>query len=82
MNTEQTKVVFRKWPEGDILALFPDMNHGYGGLCASYQHIGQHSGADYSHCIAATRPATLEEYAPLAAELESIGYGLKIRRRR
>ena len=78
----QTRTIFRKWPEGDILALFPDLDHGYGGICVSYQHIGQHGGADYQHCIAATKPATPQEYAELASELTSIGYGLKIRQRR
>ena len=44
----------------------------------SYQHIGQHGGAspDLSFC---TRPSTLDEIAPLKAELERIGYAVEER---
>lgn len=76
-----TKVVFRKFKEGDILALFPYEHEGRGTV-SSYQHIGQHSSADYYHCIHATKPATPEEYAPLLAELTGIGYNLKVAKRR
>lgn len=79
--TEQTQVVFRKWPDGDILALFPNIDGGQ-GQCSSYMRIGQHSGASYSRCIAVTKPATPEEYKSLASELTSIGYNLKIQQRR
>ncbi len=79
--TEQTQVVFRKWPDGDILALFPNLNEGR-DQCGSYMRIGQHGGANYSLCIAATKPATPEEYESLASELTSIGYDLKIQQRR
>ena len=76
----KTIVIFRKFKEGDILALFPFEEHN-GPLCVSYQHIGQHSGADYGHCIDITRPAKPEEYEPLRRELVSIGYDLEIRSR-
>ena len=82
MDTEITKVVFRKFKQGgDTLALFPEIEHNY-FLCSSYQHIGQHGGADYQGCIAISTPATPEEYAPLQSELQSIGYNLKIMQRR
>ncbi len=75
----ETNVIFRKWPCGDVLALFPqvpaDLN---GALCASYEHVGQHGGADYYHCIAKTKPALPSEYATLKAELEKIGYCLNV----
>ena len=81
-DTEQTRVVFRKFKDnGDILALFPYLSEG-GASVESYMHVGQHSGADYQHCISITKPATPEEYKDLAAELESIGYNLLIRKRR
>ena len=74
-DTEKTRVVFRKFPEGDILALFPELSEG-GAAVESYQHIGQHGGADYVFCIRRTVPANPEEYQALAAELEDIGYDL------
>jgi len=77
----QEIVVFRKWPNGDILALFPNIDDNR-GMCSSYEHVGQHGGADYSSCISATKPAAPVEYADLLAELTSIGYDLKIRQRR
>lgn len=75
----ETKVVFRKWPNGDILALFPEVPaDNTGNLCSSYEHVGQHSGADYYHCISKTRPALPSKYASLKAELEHTGYCLNV----
>jgi hypothetical protein len=73
----KTKVVFRKFKAGDILALFPNDYEG-NGFHLSYQHVGQHSAADYKAMISASKPAKPEEYADLLAELQSIGYDLKI----
>lgn len=70
-----TKVVFRRWKEGDVIALFPDeqwSQHGY--MTTSYIHVGQHGDADYAGVIAATRPAREHEYQDLLSELKSIGY--------
>jgi hypothetical protein len=75
-------VIFRKFKdEGDILALFPYEKHN-GYLIMSYQHIGQHGGADYNHCMKETIAAKPEEYASLQKELESLGYDLIIRKKR
>ena len=75
-----TPTIFRRWPDGKILALFPmDDENGY---CSSYMHVGQHSEADYWMCVSATKPATPAEYADLKAELESIGYNVKVCKRR
>ena len=76
-----TKVVFRKWhgEGGGILALFPEIPADiHGHHCQSYQHVGQHGGADYSLCIGKTAPAAPGEYADLKEELESIGYRLEV----
>ena len=77
---DQTLTIFRKFKEGDIIALFPEIEHRW-PFCSSYQHMGQHSGADYKGLIQITKPATPEEYSDLKTELESIGYTLKIRRK-
>lgn len=71
-----TVVVFRKWPKsegGTVLALFPYEQASH-GLCSSYEHVGQHGGADYAGCIGRTKPAKPEEYAALKRELESAPY--------
>ena len=83
-DTYKTKVVFRVWKGqhgSGVIALFPEIDEG-SGYCSSYEHVGQHSGADYSRVISSTRPASPVEYEALRQELESIGYGLEIRSRR
>jgi hypothetical protein len=84
MNTTEplTAVIFRKDKDGEIFALFPELpgtNESH--TCQSYQHIGQHGSADYTHCIRATSPAKLEEYNELHKELTRIGYRLQTFRR-
>jgi len=76
----KTDVIFRKWRTGDntIMALFPHTPHGRISTVESYEHIGQHGGADYCHCIHMTTPAKENEYKDLFEELESIGYNLNI----
>jgi len=79
----KTIVIFRKWKDGgDIIALMPEVPSDTRGFyCESYQHIGQHSGADYRGCIAASVPAKPREYRDLARELRRLGYTLDIRTR-
>lgn len=84
-DTEHTAIVFRvwrgKWPT--VIALMPYVDHDDAGqYCVSYEHIGQHGGADYAGCIRGTRPATATEYAPLLRELTQIGYRVRAIRRR
>lgn len=66
------KVVFRKFSDGDVIALFcnsaPDCRPGF---VMSYMHVGQHGEAcrDIGRNIKLASP---EEYADLKRELESI----------
>lgn len=76
-----TRVVYRKWPDGDIIALFPDDDWN-GFEVSSYMHIGQHGGARYHQVIASTKPATHDEYISLHHELQTRGYVLRVARRR
>jgi hypothetical protein len=71
-------VVFRKWKNGfGVIALFPEIPTDlYGRYCESYEHVGQHGGADYWGVIMNSRPATEEESVDLAEELTRIGYVL------
>lgn len=81
-DTEPTPTVFRVFPEGDVIALFPaDAAGSTYGDCTSYMHVGQHSAADYHHVVASTRPAEPEEYESLLRELEQVGYRPKVYRR-
>jgi hypothetical protein len=76
-------VVFRKWKDGTIDALFPfDRFETKGYNVASYSHVGQHSAADYNFMIRVTKPAKEQEYHDLLRELESIGYHLAVRKRK
>jgi len=74
-----TEVVFRKFKDGSgIIALFPYDIYNHKGGVTSYMHVGQHSEADYTHCIGMTKPATEEEHKALKEELGSVGYNLKV----
>jgi hypothetical protein len=80
-DNQVTDVIFRKFKDGDIIALFPYEIDNYHGDCLSYMHIGQHGGANYWHCLTITKPAMINEYEPLMRELISIGYELRIRQK-
>lgn len=79
-NSEKqpVKVIFRRWVNSNILALMPYEFSGVSLMCSSYERNGQHSGADYSHCIRSTKPATKAEYSYLERELEHIGYSVTV----
>jgi len=84
-----TKTVFRVYPDGAVIALFPQISASVSGgpkgqhdtdvsdLCESYMHIGQHSGATPELVVRRTRLATPEEYQDLKMELETIGYKIQ-----
>lgn len=81
-DTHTTDMVFRvdtskDW-KGTVFALFPHEVSTLDGCVTCYQHIGQHSSADYRHCISKSRPATAEEMADLKKELEGLGYNINI----
>jgi hypothetical protein len=78
---EVTRVVFRWWRKSKgVIALFPDLDGGPPSrLCESYEHTGQHGGADYTGIVRDSRPATPAEYAPLKRELESAPYHYRLR---
>lgn len=73
------RVVFRKWRDsGGVIALFPELPSDINGwFCDSYEHVGQHGGADYHGVVSHTVPATPDECAALSVELDRIGYRLR-----
>ena len=81
-DKEQTKVIFRKYAEGDIIALFPELAGDMDAhlTCLSYIHVGQHGSASVFTSYF-TYPANESEYTPLKRELESLGYNLRICKR-
>jgi len=82
-DTKETPVIFRMYRTNPktCLALFPYADTGQGRV-GCYEHVGQHGEALYLSAMGITRPATVEEYADLKSELETIGYNLKITNRR
>jgi hypothetical protein len=78
MKRTPIKVIFRKFKNGAILALFPYELEDDRGSVLSYQHVGQHGEADYNHCLDITKPATPREYAELLSELNRIGYAVTV----
>lgn len=81
-----TDIIFRvdnsKDFKGTIYALFPHEVADHNGCVTSYQHVGQHSSADYNHCIRTSKLANAKEYADLKKEMESIGYNINIVKKR
>jgi len=82
IDEHKTDMVFRvgtsKEFKGDVFVLFPYEIADSNGGVVSYQHIGQHSAADYDFCMRKSRKATTEEYAPLKKEMESLGYNVNL----
>ena len=70
----ETPVVFRKFSDDEVVALFPAMPGWRLGECMSYLHLWQHGAADYGHAVRTTRPTRPEDHADLQAELVQIGY--------
>jgi len=85
-DTEITDVMFRFDTKTDfndkVFAVMPHEVNDHKGGVTTYQHVGQHSTGDYNAMLSYSRPATELEYTDLKAELESIGYNLKIVKRR
>ena len=77
---ETTEVIFRVEKDGSILAVFPYISYSGYNYVTCYQHIGQHGEMDWDYMLK-TKPAAPEQYADLKAELESIGYNLKVIKR-
>jgi hypothetical protein len=81
-DKEKTKVIFRIWPDGEVIALFPQIAGDSNGYeCMSYLHIGQHGGASTQIVLRQTKLARPKEYAPLLRELRRIGYNVRIAKR-
>lgn len=58
-DTHKTKVVFRKFPDGEVIALFYEEEFSHPGNFTSYMHVGQHGQLEeYSILVAMCNHAT------------------------
>lgn len=74
----KTKVIFRKFKDGEVIAIFPEEpGNIYANTCSSYLRVGQHGACDIDLIYELER-AKSSEYGDLFDELESIGYKLFI----
>ena len=77
-----TVVQFKKFHDGDIIALFPNEKYApvlvwdSNGCITSYMHMGQHGGAS-TKLYSQLDDAQPHEYMELKKELETIGYNFK-----
>ena len=81
MEKQVLKVVFRKFNDGEIIALFPQIKFGCPHYeIMSYMHIGQHGEVDHHAILEQTKLATEEEYQALLNEIKSIyrDYDIKV----
>lgn len=77
-----TKVIFRKWNNGQIIALFPgEAADACEDHCSSFDKQCGHSAACCDSIILLSRPPSSDEYAELREALVRLGYSLKIARR-
>lgn len=82
MDNETELVIFRVYPDEEVIALFPLIAvDTLGGNCQSYMRVGQHGAANPQVVINQTKLATPNQYKDLYKELEKIGYKLKIVKR-
>lgn len=73
----KTDVIFRKYRNGEIIALFP-YEFWSDRFISSYMHFGQHGGADYSGTVQTTKLASESDHKELFDELISLGYDLNV----
>ncbi len=85
-DTYITEIIFRvdttKDFKGTIFAIMPHDVCDNKGNVTYYQHVGQHSGGCYHTMIETSRLATENEYKDLLKELESLGYNVKVIKKR
>ena len=85
MDTESTKVIFRKWNKlvdknQGIIAIFPeDLGTMSPYTCNSWEWVGEHSACDPVLVIKSSKPATKSEYQEVKNYLENhYGYKLEV----
>lgn len=73
----KTKVIFRKFPDGEVIALFPELPGDNSVLnCLNYMHNGQHGSGKAT--LEGTKPVDKDWNGTLKHELTAIGYNLTV----
>ena len=75
---KELKVVFRKFDNGEVIAMFPQFTNKRNYRIDSYMHIGQHGECD-PMIVHDTKLATENEYESLLKEIQSIYHDYDIR---
>ena len=75
----KTKVIFRKFKGGDVIAMFPEIPGSNGRECMSYMHTGQHGSADPALVYDDTVKPSPKETSALRDELRAVGYDIEVR---
>lgn len=76
-NIDVTKVLFRKFPDGKVIAIFPELiGTNDVSTCLNYVLEGQHGTGKAT--TKGTQHAFPEEYQELFNELYQIGYRMKV----
>jgi hypothetical protein len=85
MNTEKTKVIFRKWNKSvdknqGIIAIFPEeLGTMSPYTCSSWEWVGEHGACDPVMVIKSSKLATENEYQEVRNYLEDhYGYKLEV----
>jgi len=81
----KTKVLFRKTPQGEILAVFPEIPaDGTPDKCLAFRRTKKSAGDHIAIPVALVhiaRPASFREYDNTRRELQGLGYTLEIKSR-
>lgn len=78
---QPTATIFRRYPDGNVVALFPGLPANYSGSeCVSYSTVGQHGAAHVPVVMNETLAASPDEYRDLLIELTQLGYVIDQRR--
>lgn len=81
----KTKVLFRKTPQGEILAVFPEIPaEGTPDKCLAFRRTNKAAGDHIAIPVALAhiaRPADFPEYDNTRRELQGLGYVLEIKSR-
>lgn len=78
METNKINVVFRKFENGEVIAIFPTnfpVSQNSTNEVLSYMHMGQHAMAS-ERLVNELEKASETEYKPLLDELHAIGYNV------
>ena len=72
----KTRVIFREWEDGDVMALLLDYSIGPSENCTIYEPYHELRPANYQFCIARTKPANLDSIgvAEVAQQLKQLGF--------